>query len=71
MIAKTGMLEREWAMGGIINAQDGTPLTFAVYAIGDGIPDDAPDALDTVVTAAVPVRKQPLELLSHSSHSVM
>ena len=52
VIAKTGMLEREWAMGGMINAQDGTPLTFAVYAIGDGIPDDAPDALDTVVTAA-------------------
>ena len=52
VIAKTGMLEREWAMGGIINAQDGTPLTFAVYAIGDGIPDDAPEALDTLVTAA-------------------
>jgi D-alanyl-D-alanine carboxypeptidase/D-alanyl-D-alanine-endopeptidase (penicillin-binding protein 4) len=52
VIAKTGMLEREWAMGGIINSRDGTPLTFAVYAIGDGIPDDAPDALDTVVTAA-------------------
>lgn len=52
VIAKTGMLEREWAMGGIINAQDGTPLTFAVYAIGDGIPDDAPDALDQVVASA-------------------
>ncbi len=34
VIAKTGMLERERAMGGIINAQDGTPLTFAVYAMG-------------------------------------
>jgi D-alanyl-D-alanine carboxypeptidase/D-alanyl-D-alanine-endopeptidase (penicillin-binding protein 4) len=50
--AKTGMLEREWAMGGIIYAQDGTPLTFTVYAIGDGISGDAPYALDTVVTAA-------------------
>lgn len=52
VIAKTGMLEREWALGGIINAQDGTPLTFAFFAIGDGIPSDTPEALDTLATAA-------------------
>lgn len=50
--AKTGWLEREYALSGVIYAADGTPLTFAFFAIGDGIPSDAPEALDTLATAA-------------------
>ena len=34
-----------------VHAADGTRLTFAFYAIGDGIQDEAKEALDTLTTA--------------------
>ncbi len=40
VIAKTGWLDNEYSLAGIINAQDGTALTFAFYAIRDGVGTD-------------------------------
>ena len=40
MIAKTGWLDNEYSLAGIISASDGTPLTFAFYAIRDGVGTD-------------------------------
>jgi D-alanyl-D-alanine carboxypeptidase/D-alanyl-D-alanine-endopeptidase (penicillin-binding protein 4) len=48
--AKTGWITTAYTLSGFIDAKDGTRLTFAFYAIGDGIKPDAKDALDTVVT---------------------
>jgi D-alanyl-D-alanine carboxypeptidase/D-alanyl-D-alanine-endopeptidase (penicillin-binding protein 4) len=56
--AKTGWLDDEYALAGLINAADGTPLSFAFYAIrpGVGLDSDSGDAakyaLDTLATAA-------------------
>lgn len=50
VIAKTGWLDAEYSLGGIIHAADGTPLVFAFYSIRDGITDDAKDAQDTLAT---------------------
>ena len=52
VIAKTGWLDTEYSLAGIINAADGTPLSFAFYAIGAGIKDKAKAALDTLATGA-------------------
>jgi D-alanyl-D-alanine carboxypeptidase/D-alanyl-D-alanine-endopeptidase (penicillin-binding protein 4) len=40
VIAKTGWLDNEYSLAGIIAAQDGTVLTFAFYAIRDGVGTD-------------------------------
>jgi D-alanyl-D-alanine carboxypeptidase/D-alanyl-D-alanine-endopeptidase (penicillin-binding protein 4) len=40
VFAKTGWLDNEYSLAGIISAQDGTPLTFAFYAIRDGVGTD-------------------------------
>ena len=51
VIAKTGWLDTEYSLAGIINAADGTPLAFAFYSIADGISADAKEAQDTLATA--------------------
>jgi serine-type D-Ala-D-Ala carboxypeptidase/endopeptidase (penicillin-binding protein 4) len=47
--AKTGWIDTGYTLAGIIHAADGTPLTFAVYALGD-VSDNAKDAIDTITT---------------------
>ncbi|ARC57500.1 D-alanyl-D-alanine carboxypeptidase DacC [Frondihabitans sp. 762G35] len=49
--AKTGWIDSAYTLGGVIDAQDGTKLTFAFYAIGN-VSGSARQALDTL-TAAV------------------
>lgn len=48
--AKTGWIDTAYSLAGIVTAADGTVLTFAFYAIGDGIRDDAKAALDTLTS---------------------
>ena len=48
--AKTGWIDTSYSLGGFVNAADGTQLTFAFYAIGDGIQDTAKAALDNLTT---------------------
>jgi D-alanyl-D-alanine carboxypeptidase/D-alanyl-D-alanine-endopeptidase (penicillin-binding protein 4) len=48
--AKTGWIDDGYTLAGIIDAADGTPLTFAIYALGD-VSDDAKQAIDTLATA--------------------
>lgn len=50
--AKTGWIDTAYTLAGFMDAADGTRLTFAFYAIGDGIKDNAKEAIDTL-TAAV------------------
>lgn len=50
VLAKTGWIDTSYSLAGIVNAADGVPLTFAFYAIGDGIRDNAKAALDTLTT---------------------
>jgi D-alanyl-D-alanine carboxypeptidase/D-alanyl-D-alanine-endopeptidase (penicillin-binding protein 4) len=50
VVAKTGWIDTAYTLGGVVHAADGTPLTFAFYAIGDGIQDTARAALDTLAT---------------------
>lgn len=45
--AKTGWIDTGYTLAGIIRAKDGTPLTFAFYALGNVSPA-AKQALDTV-----------------------
>ncbi len=52
VVAKTGWIDTGYALGGFINAADGTPLTFAFYAIGN-VRDNAKAALDTLTTAVL------------------
>lgn len=51
VVAKTGWITSAYTLAGIVSAADGTRLTFAFYAIQDGIPDAAKEALDTLTTA--------------------
>jgi D-alanyl-D-alanine carboxypeptidase/D-alanyl-D-alanine-endopeptidase (penicillin-binding protein 4) len=51
VVAKTGWIDTAYTLGGIVKAADGTPLTFAFYAIGDGISDTAKAAIDTLTTS--------------------
>jgi D-alanyl-D-alanine carboxypeptidase/D-alanyl-D-alanine-endopeptidase (penicillin-binding protein 4) len=51
VIAKTGWLDAEYALAGIVKAKDGTELAFAFYSIHPGIAPDAKDAQDTLATA--------------------
>jgi D-alanyl-D-alanine carboxypeptidase/D-alanyl-D-alanine-endopeptidase (penicillin-binding protein 4) len=48
--AKTGWIDSAYTLSGFLDAADGTRLTFAFYALGDGIQDGAKAALDTLVT---------------------
>lgn len=50
--AKTGWIDTAYTLSGFVDAADGTRLTFAFYAVGDGIKADSKDALDTI-TAGV------------------
>lgn len=50
VFAKTGWIEDGYTLAGIVHAADGTPLTFAIYALGD-VRDDAKQAIDTWTTA--------------------
>lgn len=49
--AKTGWIDTAYTLAGFMDARDGTKLTFAFYAIRDGIKPDAKEALDTLATA--------------------
>jgi D-alanyl-D-alanine carboxypeptidase/D-alanyl-D-alanine-endopeptidase (penicillin-binding protein 4) len=50
ILAKNGYIIGVHTLSGIINAKDGTVLTFAIYALGDtGV--DVRDAIDTLATA--------------------
>ena len=47
--AKTGWIDDGYTLAGIIRAKDGTPLTFAFYALGTGfVSANAKQALDTL-----------------------
>jgi D-alanyl-D-alanine carboxypeptidase/D-alanyl-D-alanine-endopeptidase (penicillin-binding protein 4) len=47
--AKTGWIDDGYTLAGIIRAKDGTPLTFAFYALGNGfVSANAKQALDTL-----------------------
>ncbi len=48
--AKTGWIDTAYTLSGFVDAKDGTRLTFAFYAIGDGIQPDAKDAIDAIVS---------------------
>lgn len=48
--AKTGWIDSAYTLGGVIDAKDGTKLTFAFYAIGN-VSATAREALDTLTTA--------------------
>ncbi|WP_430645869.1 D-alanyl-D-alanine carboxypeptidase/D-alanyl-D-alanine-endopeptidase [Agromyces sp. GXS1127] len=52
VFAKTGWIDTGYTLAGIIHAQDGTTLTFAIYALGDvsQITADAKVAIDTLAT---------------------
>lgn len=47
--AKTGWIDNGYTLSGIVNAADGTALTFAVFALGP-VRDNAKQAIDTLVT---------------------
>ena len=46
--AKTGWIDTGYTLGGIVQAADGTPLTFAIYAL-DGVDSSAKQAIDNWV----------------------
>lgn len=50
--AKTGFLRSAHTLAGVIRAPDGSVLTFAFFAVRDGIADSARPALDSITTAA-------------------
>lgn len=49
ILAKTGWIKKGYTLAGIINAKDGTALTFAIYALGD-VKTEAKDAIDNLAT---------------------
>lgn len=49
VLAKTGWITTGYTLSGIIRAQDGTTLTFAIYALGD-VTAAAKQAIDTLAT---------------------
>ena len=51
VVAKTGWINTGYTLSGVIDSADGTPLSFAFYAIGD-VRDNAKVALDTITAAA-------------------
>jgi serine-type D-Ala-D-Ala carboxypeptidase/endopeptidase (penicillin-binding protein 4) len=50
VFAKTGWIDTSYSLAGIVRAADGSVLTFAFYAIRDGIGSNAREALDTLTT---------------------
>lgn len=50
VIAKTGWINSGYTLSGVVRAEDGTDLTFAIYALGD-VTDEAKTAIDTLATA--------------------
>jgi D-alanyl-D-alanine carboxypeptidase/D-alanyl-D-alanine-endopeptidase (penicillin-binding protein 4) len=52
VFAKTGWIDTEYSLAGVVNSADGSQLAFAFYAVGTGIKDNAKAALDAL-TAAV------------------
>ncbi len=50
VVAKTGWIDTAYTLAGVVDAEDGTQLTFAFYAIGDDVQDNAKIALDTLAT---------------------
>jgi D-alanyl-D-alanine carboxypeptidase/D-alanyl-D-alanine-endopeptidase (penicillin-binding protein 4) len=50
LTAKTGWIDTAYTLAGFLTAKDGTKLTFAFFAVGDGIKDSAKEALDTLAT---------------------
>ncbi|MFM6971105.1 MAG: D-alanyl-D-alanine carboxypeptidase/D-alanyl-D-alanine-endopeptidase, partial [Rhodoluna sp.] len=49
IFAKTGWIKHGYTLAGIINAKDGTTLTFAIYALGN-VTDAAKTAIDNLAT---------------------
>jgi D-alanyl-D-alanine carboxypeptidase/D-alanyl-D-alanine-endopeptidase (penicillin-binding protein 4) len=49
VVAKTGWIDTAYTLSGFVDAADGTRLTFAFYAVGEGIQADAKEALDALV----------------------
>lgn len=49
VLAKTGWINNGYTLAGIVKSADGTPLTFAVFALGN-VSDNAKQAIDTLVT---------------------
>ncbi|HEY5223650.1 MAG TPA: D-alanyl-D-alanine carboxypeptidase [Microbacteriaceae bacterium] len=47
--AKTGWINNGYTLAGVVHTQDGTALTFAVYALGN-VQDNAKTAIDALVT---------------------
>lgn len=47
--AKTGWIETGYTLAGVVRAQDGATLTFAIYALGD-VSDDTKQAIDSLAT---------------------
>jgi D-alanyl-D-alanine carboxypeptidase/D-alanyl-D-alanine-endopeptidase (penicillin-binding protein 4) len=47
--AKTGWIDTAYTLGGVVKAADGSNLTFAVYAIGEGINGNAREAIDALI----------------------
>ena len=50
VIAKTGWIDTGYTLSGIIDSADGTPLTFAFFALDD-VGDSAKTAIDALTTA--------------------
>lgn len=50
VFAKTGWIDTEYSLAGLVAAADGSRLAFAFYAIGDDVKDNAKAALDTLTT---------------------
>ena len=49
--AKVGRISTAVTLAGVIDAADGTTLTFAFYAVKEGIPDTSKAAIDELTTA--------------------
>ena len=49
ILAKTGWIKHGYTLAGIINAKDGTTMTFAIYALGN-VTDAAKGAIDNLAT---------------------
>lgn len=47
VFAKTGWIDTGYTLSGVIHAADGTPLTFAIYALDD-VSDNAKTAIDAL-----------------------
>ncbi|CAB4952884.1 unannotated protein [freshwater metagenome] len=50
ILAKTGWIKHGYTLAGIINAKDGTPLLFVIYALGT-VTGETNSAIDTLATA--------------------